>query len=118
VNATHHGRLNTYVFQVDDQKIALLAAPPETAKTTSINTNFLLEQRSDFVEELKSEDVGLALVIKNLEVDKSELKEIPTEVQVILNDFPFLSLDDSVVSLPPVREIGHRIDLDRRTVEL
>lgn len=75
VNATHHGKLNTYVFQGEGRKIALLPLPPESSCKKTINVDFLLQQKPDFMEELKNQEMGLALVIKELGKDSSDQKK-------------------------------------------
>lgn len=87
------------------EEIAYMPLPPE-ASCNSTNTNFLLQLQTEFVRELKSEEVGLALVVKQ---DSDNLKKsVPEVVQELLNSFP-----DWLITLraTPSRTINHCIDL-------
>lgn len=87
--------LHCYLYlQIQDQKVTKLI--------------YLYRQRELFLRELNVESQGLASISKGEEIQTST--SIPNCIKQLLNEFPTVT-DDQISSVPPVREMDHKIDL-------
>ena len=111
VDATYKGRDNTFVFWWFDKKIVLMPRSQSsennsvTNKDKSLFTNIM---GLDFFKQVKEPNFVVALVVK----DQFEATiDIPTKVQEVLADFPYLYPNELLNELPPMQNIQHHIDL-------
>ncbi|GJY61609.1 hypothetical protein Tco_0462266 [Tanacetum coccineum] len=115
MDATHQGKSNMYLFRWSGKTIAMLSlsviSPKMKLKNKTLAT--LVASPKEFQAERNETRVSYALVVKGVE-DVIE-NAIPTVVKPLLAKFGKNVADDTPVTLPPLRNIQHQIDLCRKT---
>ena len=106
-SAYHDGRRNTCTVIHNGVKYVLSPMKDVPSSVSSSNQISLLSYK-EFEESYKGEDIIYALVA----ADRSEevAKEVPNEVQDLLDRFKGLAPDELPSGLPPLRNIQHQID--------
>ena len=117
----HDGFLNTYAFSFEDKRITLLPsqetsqpAKAETPKASPMEVlkpshPVLFVNQTQFVEECKISNGGMALIIKP--VSAQLICDVPSEFKDLVTEFRDVFPDDLPSGLPPLRDIQHCIDL-------
>ncbi|GJW38774.1 transposon ty3-I gag-pol polyprotein [Tanacetum coccineum] len=118
VDSTHQGKSNMYLFKWYGKTIAMLplsvVSPKSKLKNKTLAT--LVTSPKDFQAERKETGVSYALVVKGIEdVMENALSAV---VKPLLAEFGNTVADDTPVTLPPLRNIQHQIDLSRKTTLL
>lgn len=112
VDSTYKGWDNTYLFWWYGKKIILVPTETNTSiqrSTAADGMHFLTLGEAQFMEEVKTVETMLTLVVKGA---NSDSKVVSTRIlQPMLEEFgDFASLELST-GLPPMRDIQHQIDL-------
>ncbi|GJX56528.1 transposon ty3-I gag-pol polyprotein, partial [Tanacetum coccineum] len=96
MDVTHQGVVSPKT-KLENKTLVTLAASPK-----------------EFQAKRKDMGVSYALVVKGIE-DVME-NAIPAEIKPLLAEFSKIVMDDTLGTLPPLRNIQHQIDLSRRLV--
>ena len=104
----YDGFKNTYTFRKDGHKIVLAPLKPAIAPASKPKENNSLLSKSELEKEIRAGSDVMALVA--VEEIESE-KEIPKEVEPILEEFVDVVPKEIPHGLPPMRDIQHQIDL-------
>jgi hypothetical protein len=112
VDATYKGRDNVYLFWWHGKKIILVPTGtnyPRQGCTPASKPSFLTLGETDFMQEMKTAETILTMVVKGVE---SDLREgIPRLIQPMLEEFGDLMPKELPTEVPPMRDIQHQIDL-------
>jgi hypothetical protein len=112
VDATYKGRDNVYLFWWHGKKIILVPTGtnyPRQGCTPASKPSFLTVGETDFMQEMKTAETILTMVVKGVE---SDLREgIPRLIQPMLEEFGDLMPKELPTEVPPMRDIQHQIDL-------
>ncbi|GKA42558.1 transposon ty3-I gag-pol polyprotein, partial [Tanacetum coccineum] len=116
MDATYQGKSNMYLFKWSRKIIAMLSLGVVSPKTKLENKTLVTLAASPKEFQAKRKDMGVsyALVVKGIE-DVME-NAIPAEIKPLLAEFSKIVMDDTLGTLPPLRNIQHQIDLSRRLV--
>jgi hypothetical protein len=112
VDTTYKGRDNTYLFWWHGKKIILVPTGTNASVqkgTMTIRKSFLTLGGVKFMEEVKTTETMLTLVVKGVESDSKAV--IPRLIKPILEEFGDLAPLELSTELPPLRDIQHQIDL-------
>ncbi|GJV09246.1 transposon ty3-I gag-pol polyprotein [Tanacetum coccineum] len=111
VDSTHQGKLNMYLFKWCRKNIAMLSLSVFSPKTKLENKTLatLVASPKDFQAERKETRVSYALVMKGIN-DVME-NAISAVIKPLLAEFGKIVTDDTLDTLPPLRNIQHQIDL-------
>ena len=104
----YDGFKKTYTFHKDGHKIVSAPLKPEIAPASKLEEKNSLLSKSELEKEIRAGSDVMALV--SIEETKSE-KEIPKEVELILEEFVDVVPEEIPHGLPPMRDIQHQIDL-------
>ena len=104
----YDGFKNTYTFIKDGQKIVLAPSKPEIAPPSKLEEKNYLLSKSELEKEIRAGSDVMALVV--VEETESE-KEIPKEVEPILEEFVDVVPQEIPHGLTPMSDIQHQIDL-------
>ncbi|GJY62202.1 transposon ty3-I gag-pol polyprotein [Tanacetum coccineum] len=118
VDSTHQGKSNMYLFKWCGKTIALSSLSVVSPKTKLQNKTLatLVASPKDFQAERKETGVSYALVMKGVnDVMENAISAI---IKPLLAEFGKIVIDDTLDSLPPLRNIQHQIDLSRKTTLL
>nr|GEY20837.1 transposon Ty3-I Gag-Pol polyprotein [Tanacetum cinerariifolium] len=118
VDSTHQGKSNMYLFKWCGKTIAMLSLSVVSPKMKLENKTLetLVASPKDFQAEKKETGVFYALVMKG--VNDVMGNAIPTVIKPLLAEFGKIVTDDTLDTLPPLRNIQHQIDLSRKTTLL
>ncbi|XP_038976596.1 uncharacterized protein LOC113461736 [Phoenix dactylifera] len=118
VDATYKARDNVYLFTWEGHNIAIVPTKESNKISKAAGMegkSFLTLSRSenDFEAAAKGSQEVHVVVVKALVVnsEKEEGKEVPREVQQLLEEFKEFVAEDLPNQLPPMRDIQHHIDL-------
>ncbi|PKI37874.1 hypothetical protein CRG98_041735 [Punica granatum] len=103
----HDGRTNSYSFILENMKIVLVSSR-ETEKLTSMGRETKLLSLARFKEEVDESQLVYVLIGKEVAAEVS----IPTATAPVIVEFVDIFPDEFPESLPPLRDIQHRIDLE------
>nr|GEU65648.1 putative nucleotidyltransferase, ribonuclease H [Tanacetum cinerariifolium] len=118
VDSTYQGKSNMYLFKWSEKTIAMLplgvVSLKKKLKSKTLVT--LVASPKEFQAKRKEPRVSYALVVQGVEdvMDNA----IPAVVKPLLAKFGETVADDTPVTLPPLRNIQHQIDLSRKTTLL
>ena len=104
----YDGFKNTYTFRKDGHKIVLTPLKPAIAPASKPEEKNSLLSKSELEKKIRFGSYVMDLV--GVEETESE-KEIPTDVEQILEEFVDVVLEEIPHGLPPMRDIQHQIDL-------
>ena len=104
----YDGFKNTYTFCKDGHKIVLAPLKPAIALAFKHEEKNSLLSKSELEKEIRAGSDVMALVA--IEETQSE-KEIPIEVEPIMEEFVNVVPEEIPHGLPPLRDIQHQIDL-------
>ncbi|XP_073116020.1 uncharacterized protein [Elaeis guineensis] len=117
LDATHSGKDNIYHFVKDGIKITLLPLKgeirPKASRVEGKNFLTITSSEYDFNADIKQSREVHALIVKPLLMVEEEKKdkELPTGVQLLLDEFKELMSEELPAGLPPMQDIQHHIDL-------
>ena len=104
----YDGLKNTYTFRKDGQKIVLAPLKLTIASTSKSEENNSLLSKSELEIEIRASlDVMTLVAVEEIEGEK----EIPEEVEPILEEFVDVVPEDIPLGLSPMRDIQHKIYL-------
>ena len=109
----HDGYKNTYCFEKDGLKVTLGPSKTERITKPFIGEGSNLLYNSQFDKTLKGSNEAYALMV--MEENEEKLK-IPSIMQLILEEFHDIVVEEIPLSLPPWRDIQHCIDFIPRAV--
>ena len=104
----YDGFKNTYTFRKDGHKIVLASLKPAIAPASKPEEKNSLLSKFELEKEIRAGSYVMALVV--VEEAESE-KEIPKEVEPILEEFVDVVPEEIPHGFLPVRDIQHQIDL-------
>ena len=103
----HDGFLNTYSFTIGTCKFVLKPSPAQEPEPSP--SPVLLLQRSPFESEMRQEGVVFILLSKSSSPER--FHNVPPAFTAPVNEVSDVFTEDLPESLPPLRDIQHRIDL-------
>ncbi|XP_059075260.1 uncharacterized protein LOC131875213 [Cryptomeria japonica] len=107
--AKHDGRKNTYVIEKDGVTFTITPLKDEEPISQARNSVILVGEK-EFLKSME-EKIGFAVLIRpNTIVAAEKVKEVPQEVQKLLNKYEDIVVDELPSSLLPMRYISHCID--------
>jgi hypothetical protein len=104
----HDGFKNTYSFELNGVKITLGPSRMKIKSKSSLKDSTFILSKSEFTEILEESQIAFALVVKEVNGDKSTLISGP--MVPLLEQFQNLVPDEIPVGLPPMRSVQHCID--------
>ncbi|GKD68089.1 RNA-directed DNA polymerase [Tanacetum coccineum] len=115
VDSTHQGKSNMYLFKWCRKTFAMLSLSVISLKKKLESKTWvtLVVSPKEFQAKRKETGVSYALVVKGVEAVMENA--IPMVVKPLLAEFGKTLADDTPVTLPPLRNIQHQIDLSRKT---
>lgn len=106
----HDGKTNCYKFVKDGIKHTLVPIKEEETTKTS-ETKVLLMGGKQFLKQIEDDEVNYVVVRRPRTVLlHTEIFDLPTKIQKILQEFSDIVVDDLPDKLPPKRSISHHID--------
>jgi hypothetical protein len=107
----HDGRRNTYALEKNGHKHVLFPLKDEGAKE-EVGPSVLLMSGKELLQEIKKEkEVQFSLVGNpRVVLTNTNLNDLLAEIQVLLDEFADIIVDDFPNALPPIRIIIHHID--------
>ena len=64
----------------------------------------------EFLQQMNEEEVSYAIICKLVIVTKTNLSDLPIEIQNMLSEFGDIIVDDLPNELPPIRKISNHMD--------
>ncbi|GJZ91481.1 transposon ty3-I gag-pol polyprotein [Tanacetum coccineum] len=118
MDSTHQGKSNMYLFRWSRKTIAMLSLSVISPMMKLENKTLanLVASTKEFQADRKETGVSYALVVKGIE-DVME-NAIPAVVKPLIAEFGKTVADDTPITLPPLRNIQHQIDLSRKSTLL
>jgi hypothetical protein len=112
MNVIHDGRRNTYSLEKNGRKHILFPIEEKKVKDEA-SVSILLMSGKELLNEVKKEHEMKFVVVRKLRVilTSTSTEYLPKEVQELLENFSDIVVDELPDSLPPIRSIGHHIDL-------
>ena len=110
--AIHDGRRNTYTLEKDGNKHTLLPLKAEADEEALRNHVMLISGKTLLQEVEKGKETHFAIIGKpKVILTSTNLEDLPEQIQILLNDFADIVVDELPNELPPIRGISHHIDL-------
>ena len=114
-NVVYDGRVNNITFVKGGIRNTLHPLKDEKPKE-QVSPRVMLVGVKEFMHQLKETKVNYVVIGKtNIVLTNTRFDDLPIEVQDVLNEKVDIMVDDFLNELPPVRSIGHHIDLIIRT---
>ncbi|KAK8936663.1 hypothetical protein KSP39_PZI012026 [Platanthera zijinensis] len=117
-DVTHFGRANSYEFKFNGKTITLRPTIPKEPVVLAKDTTIPVERktlnlvgRKEFASDPFYDGIMYALVLLSAKPESSLLDELPSELQVLLEEYKDVYPDELPSTLPPLRNIQHAIDL-------
>jgi len=106
----HDGLTNCYKFVKDGIKHTLVPIKEEGTAGTS-EPRALLVSGKQFLKQVEDNEMGYVVVKKERTMlFHTEVSDLPTEIQQMLQEFTDIVVDDLLDKLAPKRSISHHID--------
>jgi hypothetical protein len=111
-NVIHDGRKNTYTLEKNWRMHMLLSIKNKEVKPEVSNTLLLMSGKELLKDVKKKEDTQFVVVRKpRIVLTNTRVDDLPEEIQVLMEEFVGIVVDELPCSLPPIRGISHPIDL-------
>ncbi|XP_062162045.1 uncharacterized protein LOC133869090 [Alnus glutinosa] len=112
VDATYKCRDNVYLFWWHGKKIILVPTATNNtpqSRTTASKPSFLTLGETKFMQELKTAETIITVVVKGVESEsKADIRRL---IRPMLDEYGDLVPAELLTELPPIRDIQHQIDL-------
>ncbi|XP_059068990.1 uncharacterized protein LOC131859364 [Cryptomeria japonica] len=109
--AQHDGQKNVYVIKKGGVSFTLTPLK-EDGSAVHEGPSAMVVKEMQFMKNLEEEDCGYAIVGKPIsEATNNDNKEVPKEVQTLLDKYEGIVVKELPNSLPPIRDVSHHIDL-------
>ncbi|XP_057813771.2 uncharacterized protein LOC131027702 [Cryptomeria japonica] len=109
--AQHNGKKN--VFVIKKGRISYTLTPlKEDESAVHEGPSVMVVTKKEFMKNLKEEECGYTIVGKPIsEAADNDIKEVPKEVQNLIDKYEGIVVKELPNSLPPICDVSHHIDL-------
>lgn len=109
--AQHDGKNNVFVIKKEGMSYTLTPLK-EDESVVHKGPSVMVVKEKEFMKNLEEEECGYAIVGKPIsEAENNDSKEVPKEVQNLLDKYEGIVVKEIPNSLPPIYDVSHHIHL-------